>query len=32
MSMNDRRIFERTASGTKKINLPGKVQRGGRRL
>lgn len=32
MSNNDQRIFTRTAQATKKINIMGKIMRGGRRL
>jgi hypothetical protein len=32
MAYNDKAYYERTANGTKKINIPGKIMRGGRRL
>lgn len=32
MANNDKRIFERTAQKTKKVNLPQKMRRGGRRM
>lgn len=29
---NDKKVFERTANRTKKVNLPQKMRRGGRRF
>lgn len=32
MANNDQKYYERTANKTKKINIAGKIMRGGRRL